>query len=105
MEINKIKIIMRKVLEGEFDDELTGLQNCQEYEYGLYIPINSSLAKQVNKIMNERDFSLQDFIWMSFIKISEEFIGLLVFQSYLKYDKHILIMNNAEVTYGVNYLS
>ncbi len=72
VEINKIKIVMRRVLEGDFDDELRDLHNYQEYEYGLYIPINSNLAKQVDEIMDKRGFSLQDFILMCFVKIAEE---------------------------------
>lgn len=72
IEINKIRIIMKRIIEGDLDDEIRDLHNYQEYEYGVYIPINSKLAKQVNKIMGERGLSLQDFILMSFVKISQE---------------------------------
>lgn len=72
LDINSIKIIMRRIIEGDLDDEIRDLHNYQEYEYGVYIPINSKLAKQVNEIMGERGLSLQDFILMSFVKISQE---------------------------------
>ncbi len=74
MEIYEMKTIMRRILEGEFDDELRDLQNNLEggYYICIEIPINDNLAKQIDEIMNKRGFSVQDFLELSFIKIMLE---------------------------------
>ena len=71
METNEMKTVMRKILEGEFDDELRDLQNDLDGRYyiSIEIPINDNLAKQIDEIMNKRGFSVQDFLELSFITI------------------------------------
>ena len=71
METNEMKTVMRKILEGEFDDELRDLQSNLDGRYyiSIEIPINDNLAKQIDEIMNKRGFSVQDFLDLSFIKI------------------------------------
>ena len=71
METNEMKTVMRKILEGEFDDELRDLQDNLDGRYyiSIEIPINDNLAKQIDEIMNKRGFSVQDFLELSFIKI------------------------------------